>query len=94
MRSSFFLAAASASLAFADYIRCGAPNVSEVHKAQMDAAVAAAQDSFSAQAANVDVYVHVVTTSSKQGRYSQTQINNQIAAMVSSLEPTPISTSV
>lgn len=81
--SQILLAAASASFAAAKYVRCGTgkPNSSEM--AAMDAVVEASDARVMAAAAvNVGVYVHVVTTSAKQGRYSQAMVNEQISVMV------------
>lgn len=78
------LAAAVASFASAEYHRCAVENppaerVSELNEA---ARIGAANQEISRVAArNVPVYVHVVTTTAKKGRYTQTQINNQIATM-------------
>ncbi|KJX92741.1 unnamed protein product [Zymoseptoria tritici ST99CH_1A5] len=92
MRVAIFLAAASASFAYAkEYVRCGTPNVSDTHKHEMNVAIEAAADSFSAQAANVDVFVHVVTTSAKSSRYTQSQVNRQIQAMNSAYSSMAIS---
>lgn len=77
-------AAASFANAQADYTRCavGAPAATEAAALNDAARIGAANQEISRLAArNVPVYVHVVTSSSKQGRYSQTMINNQIAAM-------------
>jgi hypothetical protein len=80
------LAAAAASFANAQskYTRCavGAPAPAEVTALNEAARIGAANQEISRVAArNIPVYVHVVTTSAKQGRYSQTMINNQIATM-------------
>lgn len=85
--SSIVLAAASASCAVAKYVRCGTPEVNSTHMAEMNAVVNAADARVMAAATiNVDVYVHVVTTSAKQGRYSQSMVNEQISVMVSLLK--------
>jgi len=92
--SNIFLAATSASLAFAlEYTRCGTKDASNAHKAEMNAAVAAAaeSDSISAQAISVDTFVHVVTTTAKRGRYTQAQVNQQISVMSSSYSSMGIS---
>lgn len=82
--SQIILAAASASFAAAEYIRCGTPNVNATQMAAMDAVVQASdQRVMAAAAVSVGVYVHVVTTTAKQGRYTQAMVNEQIAVMVS-----------
>jgi hypothetical protein len=78
------LAAAAASFANAEYHRCAVeqPAAEQVSALAEFARIGAANQEISRVAArNIPVYVHVVTTSAKQGRYSQTQINNQIATM-------------
>lgn len=51
--------------------------------AAMDAVVQSSDARVMAAAAvSVDVYVHVVTTSTKQGRYTQAMVNEQISVMV------------
>jgi hypothetical protein len=78
------LAAAAASLATAKYTRCavGHPEESEVAALNEAARIGVANQEISRVAARtVPVYVHVVTTSAKKGRYSQAMITNQIAAM-------------
>jgi hypothetical protein len=78
------LAAAAASFATAKYTRCavGEPVASEVAALNDAARIGVANQEITRVAARtVPVYVHVVTTSAKQGRYSQSMINNQIAAM-------------
>ncbi|CZT25776.1 related to Extracellular metalloprotease 1 [Ramularia collo-cygni] len=80
--SQIFLAAASASFAIADYVRCGTPQPNSTHVAEMDAIVDSSDArAMAAAAVSVGVYVHVVTTSAKQGRYSQSMINEQISVM-------------
>ena len=81
--SSFTIAAAAAGIADA-YTRCAVehPEESVVASLNEHARIGAANQEISRVAARtVPVYVHVVTTSAKQGRYSQTMINNQIATM-------------
>lgn len=81
--SQTIIAAATASFAAAKYIRCGTPNANATHIAEMNAVVDAADARVMAAAAvSVDVYVHVVTTSTKQGQYSQSMVNEQISVMV------------
>jgi len=78
------LAAAVASFANAEYHRCAVeqPAEAQVSALAEAARIGAANQEISRIAArNIPVYVHVVTTSAKQGRYSQTMINNQIATM-------------
>lgn len=81
--TTFTLAAAAASLADA-YIRCAIdhPEEAVVNSLNEHARIGAANQEISRVAARtVPVYVHVVTTSAKKGKYSQTMINNQIATM-------------
>lgn len=80
------LAASAASLAAAQsqYTRCalGAPEATHAAALNEAARIGAANLEISRVAARtIPVHVHVVTTSAKKGRYSQTQINNQIATM-------------
>ncbi|KAI5362483.1 Putative peptidase M43, pregnancy-associated plasma-A [Septoria linicola] len=84
--TSTILAVSAASLAAAqsNFTRCAvAPPAAAQVAALNDAArVGAANQEISrVMARTVPVYVHVVTTSAKQGRYTQTQINRQIAVM-------------
>jgi hypothetical protein len=89
--TSFTLAAVAATFANAQaeadettYTRCAleAPEESKISELDEAARIGTANLEVSRVAApNVPVYVHVVTTSAKAGRYSQTMINNQIAAM-------------
>ncbi|GIZ45319.1 hypothetical protein CKM354_000849200 [Cercospora kikuchii] len=81
-----FLAAAAASIASAQstYTRCGlgAPAAEQVAALEAAAAEGAANLDISRMAAaTIPTYVHVVTSSSKQGRYSAAQIQSQISAM-------------
>jgi hypothetical protein len=80
------LAATAATFASAaeKYHRCAveAPAPETVSALNEVERVGIANQEFSRVAArNVPVYVHVVTTTAKKGRYSQTQINNQISTM-------------
>jgi hypothetical protein len=82
--TSFTLAAAAAAVATAEYTRCALDEPAESIVAELNEAarIGTANLEVSRQAAaSIPVYVHVVTTSAKQGRYSQTQINTQIATM-------------
>ena len=89
--TTFTLAAVAATIANAQadadasaYTRCAleAPEASKVAELDEAARVGTANLEVSRLAAPViPVYVHIVTTSAKQGRYSQTMINNQIATM-------------
>jgi hypothetical protein len=82
--TSFTLAAAAAVVASAEYHRCAIdePAPSVISELNEQAKIGTANLEISrAAAASIPVYVHVVTTSAKQGRYSQTMINNQIATM-------------
>jgi len=82
--SSISLAAIAAGFASAEYHRCAVENPPAAQIAALNevARVGAANQEISRAAARtIPVYVHVVTTSAKQGRYTQTQINNQIALM-------------
>lgn len=91
MKYSVAFAAAAASMVSADYTRCGTVTPSAEHIAMTNAMVEEAQNkTFSIQALrNVDTYVHVVTTSSKAGRYSQSMVNEQVCFSVQS-SPGPI----
>lgn len=86
MKLTFALwASTAATLATAqtsNFTRCalGAPAAAQV--AQLDAAAReGAENQYIARfaARNVPVYVHVVTTTAKRGRYTQRMINDQIA---------------
>jgi len=89
--TSFTLAAVAASFVNAQadadetaYTRCAldAPEAAQITELDEAARVGAANLEVSRVAApTIPVFVHVVTSSTKQGRYSQTQINNQISAM-------------
>ena len=82
--SSIGLAAIAASFASAEYHRCAVEQPSAEHVSALNEAArigAAKQEISRVASRNIPVYVHVVTTSAKKGRYTQTQINNQIAAM-------------
>lgn len=83
-----FLAAAAASIASAQstYTRCalGAPAAEQVAALEAAAAEGAANLEISRMAAaTIPTYVHVVTSSSKQGRYSQAMIQSQISVRIS-----------
>lgn len=81
--SAFLWAAAVGSSAAQNYTRCATPNLPEAQAGELDALVAEDGSSLAsllAQAASVRTYVHVVTSTSKRGRYTQNMINNQIAA--------------
>ncbi|KAF1990105.1 MEP-1 like protein [Aulographum hederae CBS 113979] len=52
---------------------------------------AANETVFAMAGPTVKIYAHVVTTSAKSGKYSQTMINNQIAAMNKAYNPYTIS---
>lgn len=79
MKYSLALAAAAASFASAAYTRCGTANPSVQHMAAMNNAIEADNGTFSIQATrNVDTYVHVVTTTAKKGKYSQSMVNQQV----------------
>jgi hypothetical protein len=80
------LAATAATFASAatKYTRCAveAPAPETISALNEVERIGVANQEFSRVAArNVPVYVHVVTTTAKKGRYSQTQINNQISTM-------------
>jgi hypothetical protein len=82
--ASLALAASAATFVNAEYTRCALekPAADVVAELADAARIGAANQEISRVASrNVPVYVHVVTTSAKQGRYSQTMINNQIATM-------------
>lgn len=75
---AFFLAAASL-VAGEEYVRCGTVDPSSAKKADLQTYVDNANITrVAAAAVDVDVYVHVVTTSSKSGQFTQTQVNNQV----------------
>lgn len=82
--SSFSLAAVAASLASAEYHRCAveSPPAEQITALNEAARLGAAKQEISRVAArNVPVYVHVVSTQAKRSRYTQAQVNNQIAVM-------------
>ena len=83
--SSFSLAAVAASLASAEYHRCAveSPPAEQITALNEAARLGAAKQEISRVAArNVPVYVHVVSTQAKRSRYTQAQVNNQIAVMI------------
>ena len=70
--TSFTLAAAAAAVATAEYTRCALDEPAESIVAELNEAarIGTANLEVSRQAAaSIPVYVHVVTTSAKQGRY-------------------------
>lgn len=91
MKYVLALAAMAASLVSGKYTRCATPNPSEEHMAVLNAAAEEGANrtlnTFSAQAVrNVDTYVHVVTTTAKKGKYSQTMINKQVSTSRDSID--------
>lgn len=79
---SFILAAGAAVSASAhNYTRCSNEYVAPEEIAELNSIVseAGASGRFAAAAANIRVYAHVVTTEASRGRYTQSQINEQIS---------------
>lgn len=82
MKLSTAIAASAAAFASAEeLVRCG----NEVPPMELQSKLNEAVSRFSADAANstaaagaVDTYVHIVTTSAKEGTYSQEQVNEQV----------------
>lgn len=85
MKLSSAIAASAAALASAQELtRCGNDDPPEDLKSKLNNAVAMftnSRENTTAQAAGaVDTYVHIVTTSAKEGSYSQQQVNEQVHA--------------
>ena len=83
MKLSTFLAASTAALANAELTRCGNDAPPEELKSKLNEAVemftnGRANGTAGAAAGAVDTYVHIVTTSAKEGTYSQQQIQEQV----------------
>lgn len=72
---------AASSIAFATARECALGDATPEQQAELKAVVeeGPVEDGFAIQARVVRTYAHVVTTSAKTGRYSQNQINQQIA---------------
>jgi hypothetical protein len=82
--TSFTLAAAAAAVATAEYTRCALDEPAESVIAELNEAarVGTANLEVSRQAAaSIPVYVHVVTTSAKQGRYQIATMNDAYSGM-------------
>lgn len=83
MKLSSAIAATAAALASAQELtRCGNENPPDELKSKLNNAVElfsnARANGTAAAAGTVDTYVHVVTTSAKEGSYSQQQIDEQV----------------
>lgn len=83
MKLSTFLAASTAAMANAELTRCGNDSPPEELQSKLSEAVelftnGRANSSAAAAAGAVDTYVHIVTTSVREGAYSQSQIDEQV----------------
>lgn len=88
MKFSTIIAAATAAYASAEELtRCGNLEPPEEVKTKLNKAVEAFTNSRASAnetagaAGAVDTYVHIVTTSAKEGSYSQQQVNEQVGLL-------------
>ncbi|PIA98845.1 Extracellular metalloprotease [Cercospora beticola] len=92
MFSSILALVAAASVATAEYVRCGTAQPNSTHVAEMnDAFFAADLQRVVAQAVSVNTYVHIVTTSAKSGQYTKAQAQQQMSVMNEAYAPLGIS---